>query len=642
MSKDTAKVLLLSMPWTSLIEPSLGLGILKAQLNKVKISCTIKHFNIFFLKHISASTYTSICNLFALNDFLFSAVLEKEISAFQLKELSRRIKYIIDDKSFQDERYKTEEEILGLLVHLRNEVVPAFLEDCMDTVRKSSSTMVGFTCMFDQTIASLALAKLIKEEFPEKQIVLGGYALEPPTGEEVLKAFPFVDCVAYGEGEKLIENLAKASVDQSLYNSIKNIHFRRGDELIRTSSIPFINLNESPIPDYDDFVVDVDELEEQHKIKVSWKTLPIETSRGCWWGQTKHCIFCGIDDVTMKYREKNTETTMKMLFELKKRYGLIHFRISDYILPNTFYNGLLPILGELEEKLIFSCEMKANITEEKFISLKNAGFVELQPGIESFSTSVLKKVDKGVSAIQNAYCLLLGIKYQIHINYNFLFGFPEDTPEEYEEILKIMPLLYHCHPPSGRSRVAMTRFAPLQTNSERFGIDSVSKHERGYDILFSPDYLEQSGFNLDNFCYYFETPYRNSKTLSNLYQLTVFQIDYWKSIHQDESKKAYLIYETSENGIIFRDTRFGKEKCIELGADVEMVYEACAGILIAKSQLYSQFSKMDTEQIDNIIASLKKHRLLMEEGSKIIGLALLQECYELETTKDRIWESPYV
>ena len=47
IKKNKPKVLLASMPWTNLVEPSLGLGILKSQLDKGNITCNIRHFNIF-------------------------------------------------------------------------------------------------------------------------------------------------------------------------------------------------------------------------------------------------------------------------------------------------------------------------------------------------------------------------------------------------------------------------------------------------------------------------------------------------------------------------------------------------------------------------------------------------------------------
>src|ERR1041384_64890 len=151
MSRAKPSVLLLSMPWTAITEPSLGLAILKTQLTSERIACTISHLNLFLLKYMRASTYLGITNMYALNEFFFTRVFEETLAPAQLAELYLRI---------------------------RNEVIPKFLEDCLAVVAKSDATMVGFTCMFDQTIASLALAKLIREKFPNKMLVFGGYRSE--------------------------------------------------------------------------------------------------------------------------------------------------------------------------------------------------------------------------------------------------------------------------------------------------------------------------------------------------------------------------------------------------------------------------------------------------------------------------------
>ena len=115
----------------------------------------------------------------------------------------------------------------------------------------------------------------------------------------------------------------------------------------------------------------------------------------------------------------------------------------------------------------FTCEIKANVKEIHFYKLK-AGFKEVQPGIESFSSNILK-MNKGVTTIQNIYCLMLGIKYSIVIRYNILFAFPDDEVSDYEEMLKVIPLLYHLHPPTNLTHLGITRDSPLQRHGKNLG-----------------------------------------------------------------------------------------------------------------------------------------------------------------------------
>jgi hypothetical protein len=188
-------------------------------------------------------------------------------------------------------------------------------------------------------------------------------------------------------------------------------------------------------------------------------------------------------------------TVLSMLRCLRNTYGLNSFRFSDYILPHGYFRTLLPILAEEEPRFQLACEMKANTNEENFGALARAGFRDVQPGIESFSTPVLRLMNKGVSAGQNVHTLLLGRRFGVHINYNLIYGFPAETEACYEEMICLLPRLFHLDPPITNIAVMITRFAPLQTDPKRFSTPLAS-YEPSYEIIFSEDFLNRTGFQL--------------------------------------------------------------------------------------------------------------------------------------------------
>src|SRR5262249_3249602 len=124
--------------------------------------------------------------------------------------------------------------------------------------------------------------------------------------------------------------------------------------------------------------------------------------------------------------------------------------------------------------------------------------------IESFDTNVLRLMDKGVSGMQNVFLLRQGYVHGIQINYNILYGVPGDRAEWYERMVRLLPRLFHLTPPVTRTETIVTRFAPLQVNPSHFGSTSAPEHHRCYDCLFSEEFLSGTGFNLDNYAYYFE------------------------------------------------------------------------------------------------------------------------------------------
>lgn len=640
MGTTAPRVVLGSMPWTSLCEPSLGLGILKARLAERGVRCRVRHLNLLLLRHLSSATYLDVANVPALNDFVFTQPMEPEPTAGQLALLRERVEASLAGTGGASwSRYRDPDRLVDLVLRVRQEVVPQYLSECADLICADEPTLLGLTCLFDQTIASVALAKVVKERLPETLVVLGGYSVEGATGDTVLRAFPWLDAVASGEGEDVISPLAAASLDRSLLAEIPGLRYRAtpgGAPVAPARPAVRPAIDESPTPDYDDFLADLADLAERDRIDVRFDTLPVETSRGCWWGQVSHCVFCGIDDDTMKYRAKSADRVLAMLAELSERYGLRQFRICDYILPNDYFRTLLPRLATLPEPYTFSCEIKANMTYEKFRLLRDAGFTEVQPGVESFSTPVLKAMAKGVRAIQNVHTLLLGRRFGIEVHYNVLYGFPGDDPADYEAMLAVVPMLYHLNPPVSRVRVLTTRYAPLQADPGRFGIATAPQHDHAYELVLSPEHAERIGFSYDDFCYYFETPYVPSEELRTMYALLTRQVDHWKALHR--ARRPVLSYERLPGGgVAFTDSRFTPEPVVTtFGPDHATVYERCA---ISPCHVAEATDGVGPEALDDLVRA----RVVFREGDRVLGLALPPECWAEEPrTGSRKWAAPYV
>src|SRR6201988_110833 len=627
---STPKVLLISMPWASLTEPSLGLAILKAKLLENGIPCTVRHQNIFFLEYLKSESYDVIGARWAFNDFLFTKVLQEEVASEQLEALVAMVRsnYRLIDSSGTDQI--DPEPFTEYALKIRNEVVPKFLADCMRVVDASDASMIGFTCMYDQTFASLALAKLIKEKYPEKLIVFGGYALERPVGPQIFRCFPFVDVMAFGESEQKIAPIAEACRERDKLEHIPNILFRDSEGQIHQTAPAQkpINLDESPIPDYDDFFSDVAELKSNHQVEIEVQTLPVESSRGCWWGQMFHCTFCGIDDETMKYRSKSSERVKVMLSTLKARHGPRVFRFADYILPRQYYQTLLPQLAEQPDQYFLHWEMKANVKRKDVEIMSRAGVVAVQPGIESFSTSVLKKMCKGVSGIQNVFTIKILMEGNINVNYNILFGFPTDAPAEYRELISQIPYLYHLAPPFAYIPVQTTRFAPLQTDPQRFGITRPIVSEAAYDMILAPEYRRRIGFDLNDYCYVFDTPYEFNPDCAELYNILVYHVAHW--IHLHSAREPRLSYEMTESGIHYFDSRYEeKPVMLELSLNHALVQAAISQRIITRRQLAAELqSKLKASTLAQILEDFVRERLIYQEGDQILCLAFPAACYE--------------
>ena len=205
---------------------------------------------------------------------------------------------------------------------------------------------------------NLKLAKVLKEKDPELTIALGGYAVQHENGLEVINAFPWVDCIARGDGEPVIADLARASVGMGNVSSIAGVLTRFNSDTQFSNTPPHWDIRSSKTPNFDDWFLDLERVENEHNITIKSPYLVMESSRGCWWGQKNHCTFCGIDDETLKYRAKTAEQVLSEIRELRKKYGKnMAIRFADYILPSNFHTELLPLLAKLKPKQELEAEI---------------------------------------------------------------------------------------------------------------------------------------------------------------------------------------------------------------------------------------------------------------------------------------------
>jgi ribosomal peptide maturation radical SAM protein 1 len=601
----TPSVTLISMPWTTLVEPSLGLGILRSVLDRAGIASRVRHLNLEMLRWLTAPTYLAAASVFALNDFLFSGTLDAEVTPYQ-ERLLREKAFEMLARGLDEREYGGIDAFIEKLLGLRA-MIPSWLDEVADEIAASDVTLIGFTCMFDQTIASVALARRIADRAPDRLLALGGYAVRSPAGDTILRAFPWIDAVCTGDGEQTIVELARASASLQTLESVSGILVRHEGGVHATLPPAAVDMDDVPVPNYDDFFADVARMSETHQVDIEVSRLPIENSRGCWWGAVHHCVFCGIHDDDMRFRARSPERVLETMDTLSAKYGVTHFRFADYILPHGYHQTLVPELVRRNAPYRITCEVKANFTAGRFAQLAAGGFANVQPGVESFSTAVLQRMDKGVTASQNVHTLLLGRRHGVHIDYNLLYGLPGDAEEEYEEMLRQLPRLAHLDPPDTRLEVQITRYAPLQVSPERFGI-AASPHAAAYDLVFSRGYLTRTGFDLDAYCYYFERPFENPPRLERLFRRIDRLVDDWRA--ERDRRQAALWYRESPAGVQILDSRILPERTYELDGSAAVALLAASEPTLAR--------RFDAD----VLARLDELGLIFRDGDRIISLAL--------------------
>jgi hypothetical protein len=82
---------------------------------------------------------------------------------------------------------------VSYLYEIEEKIAPRFITWASTAIDWGQYAVIGFTSMFHQNVASVTLAKLIKELYPQVKIVFGGANYDGEMGQEYFRAFPWID-----------------------------------------------------------------------------------------------------------------------------------------------------------------------------------------------------------------------------------------------------------------------------------------------------------------------------------------------------------------------------------------------------------------------------------------------------------------
>lgn len=271
------RVALVCMPWASARRGSIALGLLKRALRRHGIAADTYHLNVRLAGRMHPGLYESISNVTLLGDWLFSQHL---FGAHGSGELANTL---------TDVTRAGGRGILAILDRLPMDtdaivqnILPAFLAECLDTIPWETYDVVGFTSVFVQHAASLLLAKRIKDRWPDTHIVMGGSNLAGPMGRENLRAFEWIDAIVDGEGDEVLPQLIHRLRRGEPLRGLPGVSCREGQGLhFATGPAPLVPLDRAPVPDYAEFF---DELQRQGLRDRIQPRILYEGARGCWWG----------------------------------------------------------------------------------------------------------------------------------------------------------------------------------------------------------------------------------------------------------------------------------------------------------------------------------------------------------------------
>ncbi|WP_314957021.1 RiPP maturation radical SAM C-methyltransferase [Bradyrhizobium cosmicum] len=628
MSVDVP-IVLVNMPMSAVERPSLALGLLKSALTQAGLQATIAYTNIWFLEYIGIADYGPLESCppeEALVDWLFAGVafpdFEPEESAFLDLFFERNPLHA--GKSLAERRAN--------LLRLRP-LIGGFIDWTADKILEQRPAMVGCSSTFTQHVPSLALLRRLSERSPDLVTLMGGANCESVMGRSTHRRFPWVDYVVSGDADLLIGPLCWDILNRGRDIPPADLPFGVFGPAHREAGYPAAstrdlvpravieNMGDLPLPDFSDYFAELNASLYADRIHAG---LPMEFSRGCWWGERSHCTFCGLNGGSMTYRQKPARQAAEEMIEMSARYGSSRIEAVDNILATDYLKKALPRLTALPEKLAIFFEVKANLKRHEVEKLAAAGVRWIQPGIESLDTRVLKLMRKGTSSAHNVQLLKWCRQHGVRVSWSLLWGFPGESDAWYAEMAPLLPLLHHLQP-GPAVRLRYQRYSPYHYAAEKHGLKLRPAVSYRYVYPLSERDLADQ-------VYYFEDSEdddvgghfaaRSANRRPGL-SAVAKGVDAWLKAWYEPNLSMLSMRDSGEE-IIVEDTRaiaVEREHRVS-GLAREIILAADEGS--PESRLREQLSGMNVMQaeIEAAIADMIARKLIVRLDARLVGLAL--------------------
>ena len=603
---------MVSTPWPLYSRPSIQLGTLKAYL-KARIpdlQISAFHFYLSVAEAIGYRLYHEISEHTWLAESVFAALLYPE-----------RIKQA--ETLFRKEAARNpivRQVKLKPLAERIKQTTDAFL----NSQNWQTFGLLGFSISLCQLTSALYTIRRLKKRYPDLAIVVGGALTPEVAAHGLLKNFPEVDMVVNGEGEiplfQIIEKLGQATADLAL-SKIQGV-FKRNHDATRLSEPSFSQLktlDKLPPPDYDDYF---DLLKTFDARKSFFPTLPVETSRGCWWkaagASTKvtGCAFCNLNLQWDGYRSKTASQVAAEIDYLTDRYQSLSLAMMDNVLPKKNAIDTFLQIARLNKGLRLFGEVRATTPWNELKAMRDCGMRDVQIGIEALSSDLLKKLHKGTTAIQNLEimknCETLGIR---HIS-NLILQFPASSTQHVKETLRALEFALPFYPLKAVN-FWLGLGSPVWRQPESFGIQSIFNHP-SWSFLFPEEIYQTLPLMVQ--AYRGDLTYQKKIWRPVVKKIAVWQKQY-AEIQRGTSNEPILSYRDGRDFIIIRQRRFRSEPSVHrlVGAS-RRIYLYCRKHRTLKA-IFSKFGDVPDDRILEFLKMMVDKKLIFEEKNKYLSLA---------------------
>lgn len=331
--------------------------------------------------------------------------------------------------------------------------------DIRETIRRMADYLlsfharaIGFYTICNSFLTVVEIAGEISRKSPETAIFLGG-PHATVTAQSCLRRLPFIRAVCRGESEKSILPFVRALLAGTDLSCVPGVSFLRDGRYIETPA-PAL-LEEEALGDYavldhgPDYAFDRGEI-------------TLEGGRGCPYG----CSFCSTSLFWGRhFRIKPVDTLLAEMDALHARYGARSFSIQHDIFTarRAHLRAFCDALIARGAPYVWRCSSRADVLDSACIErMARSGLHQIYLGIETGSPRMQNIIHKHLR-LESVYERVRElVQAGVYITSSFIYGFPEETYEDFRQTLEMMERLYLI----GNRSIQLHRFFPLPATEE--------------------------------------------------------------------------------------------------------------------------------------------------------------------------------
>lgn len=606
------RVILISTPWPLFDYPSIQLGTLKAYLKTHFPDLVIEahHLYLRIAEAIGYEVYREISKKTWLAETIYASLL------YPCQSASIERVFDVETKS------SSLLQKIGL-INLGKKIEQVS-EAIIDEADWQEASLAGFSICLCQLTSSIYFIRRIKAKFPHLPIVTGGSTFDAESARQILSVIPEVDFMVTGEGElplrELVYHRLKNSRRADKMPPIKGLISRQTMADSRVDSPWQLNdLGTLPVPDFEDYFHMLGKFDSD---RTFFPTLPVEASRGCWWKRAQGsqnsggCAFCNLNLQWQGFRSKDPKQIVEEIDQLTNQYRTFSIAFTDNVLPHKTTNRIFTDLAKIPKDLRLFAEIRAVTSRQSLQAMRASGIEELQIGIEALSTRLLKKMNKGTTAIQNLqimkYCEELGISS----NSNLILCFPGSDEDDVKETLRALEFAL-CFKPLKAVRFWLGLGSPVWLNPAAFGIQSTFNHPN-YEAIFPLEITDSVKFIIQD--YHGDQEYQKK-----IWEPVKEQLKTWKRIYADLHRHPHtgpaLSFRIGPEFMIIHQRRQKSAPLVHrLVGKSKEIYLYCAKHRSLR-QIKELCPSLDEEKLLSFLEMMVNKKLMFEENGRYLSLA---------------------